>query len=104
MRKPDIEWIQALLLKMFNVNMSVPDQSVLFERQSVLSERPVRACSSKAWRADARRTSRESVALVAAGLFLSTAAPKAGSWRFYGVLPAVMKDDQGQLLVHCNVA
>ena len=31
-------------------------------------------------------------------------APKAGSWRFYGVLPAVMKDDQGQLLVHCNVA
>ena len=31
-------------------------------------------------------------------------APKAGSWRFYGVLPAVMVDDQGQLLVQCNVA
>ena len=31
-------------------------------------------------------------------------APKVGSWRFYGVLPAVMVDDQGQLLVQCNVA
>ena len=29
-------------------------------------------------------------------------APKAGSWRFYGVLPAVMKDDQDQMLMHCN--
>ena len=30
--------------------------------------------------------------------------PFGGLWRFYGLLPAVMKDDQGQLLVHCNVA
>ena len=31
-------------------------------------------------------------------------APKDGSWRYYGDLPAVIKDDQDQLLLHVNVA